>query len=163
MKNSFLSFIKKESLHILRDKVTMLIVMLIPVVLIVLFGFAISTEVNNVDVAVVAPERTDGVVDAVNRIAHNDYFTFCGYIDPDQIDQELRSGKVSAVIVFASDFDRRMAQISTGLPSTPIIQLVVDASNVNTAGASTAYLQEILLGTASQQAMFEPECFSILK
>ena len=77
----------------------MLIVMLIPVVLIVLFGFAISTEVNNVDVAVVAPERTDGVVDAVNRIAHNDYFTFCGYIDPDQIDQELRSGKVSAVIV----------------------------------------------------------------
>jgi len=41
------------------------------------------------------------------------------------------------------------------LPSTPIIQLVVDASNVNTAGASTAYLQEILLGTASQQAMFE--------
>ena len=155
MRNSFLSFIKKESLHILRDKVTMLIVMLIPVVLIVLFGFAISTEVNNVNVAVVAPERTDGVVDAVNRIAHNDYFTFCGYIDPDQIDQELRSGKVSAVIVFASDFDRRMEQILTGLPSKPIIQLVVDASNVNTAGASTAYLQEILLGTASQQAMFE--------
>ena len=155
MRNSFLSFVKKESLHILRDKVTMLIVMLIPVVLIVLFGFAISTEVNNVNVAVVAPERTDGVKDAVDRIAHNDYFTFCGYIEPDQIDHELRSGKVSAVIVFASDFDRRLEQISAGLPSTPITQLVVDASNVNTAGASTAYLQEILLGTASQQAMFD--------
>jgi ABC-2 type transport system permease protein len=155
MRNAFLSFVKKESLHILRDRRTMLVVMLIPVVLIVLFGFAISTEVNKVNVAVVATERTDGVNDAVNRIAHNNYFNFCGFIDQDQIDQELRSGKVSAVIVFASDFDRRMAQISDGLPSTPIIQLIVDAADVNTAGASTAYLQEILLGSESKQAMFE--------
>jgi ABC-2 type transport system permease protein len=155
MRNAFLSFVKKESLHILRDRRTMLVVMLIPVVLIVLFGFAISTEVNNVNVAVVATERTDCVNDAVNRIAHNNYFNFCGFIDQDQIDQELRSGKVSAVIVFASDFDRRMAQISDGLPSTPIIQLIVDAADVNTAGASTAYLQEILLGSESKQAMFE--------
>lgn len=155
MRNAFLSFVKKESLHILRDRRTMLVVMLIPVVLIVLFGFAISTEVNKVNVAVVATERTDCVNDAVNRIAHNNYFNFCGFIDQDQIDQELRSGKVSAVIVFASDFDRRMAQISDGLPSTPIIQLIVDAADVNTAGASTAYLQEILLGSESKQAMFE--------
>lgn len=155
MKNNFLSFVKKESLHILRDKRTMLLVMLIPVVLMILFGFAISIEVNNVNVAVVAPERTDGVKDAVSRIAHNQYFSFYGYIDQEQIDKELRSGKVSAVVVFASDFDRRMEQISAGVPSKPIIQLIVDGSNVNTAGASTAYLQGILLGTASQQAMFE--------
>ena len=155
MKNNFLSFVKKESLHILRDKRTMLLVMLIPVVLMILFGFAISIEVNNVNVAVVAPERTDGVKDVVDRIAHNEYFSFYGYIDQEQIDKELRSGKVSAVVVFASDFDRRMEQISAGVPSKPIIQLIVDGSNVNTAGASTAYLQGILLGTASQQAMFE--------
>lgn len=47
MKSSFGSFVKKESLHILRDKRTMLVVMLIPVMLMILFGFAISTEVNN--------------------------------------------------------------------------------------------------------------------
>jgi len=155
MKNNFLSFVKKESLHILRDKRTMLIVMIVPVVLMVLFGFAISTEVNNINIAVSAPERTDGVKDVVDRIAHNEYFSFYGYIDQEQIDKELRSGKVSVVVVFASDFDRRMEQISAGVPSKPIIQLVVDGSNVNIAGASTAYLQGILLGTASQQAMFE--------
>ena len=55
MKNNFLSFVKKESLHILRDRRTMLIVVLIPVVLMVLFGFAISTEVNDIKVAAVAP------------------------------------------------------------------------------------------------------------
>ena len=54
MKQNFGSFVKKESLHILRDKRTMLVVMLIPVMLMTLFGFAISTEVNNINVAVVA-------------------------------------------------------------------------------------------------------------
>lgn len=54
----FLSFVKKEALHILRDKRTMLIVLLLPIVQILLFGFAISTEMNNIDFAVVAPNRT---------------------------------------------------------------------------------------------------------
>lgn len=155
MKRNFLSFVKKESLHILRDKRTMLIVMFIPIVLMILFGFAISTEVNNINIAVVVPNRTDGVTDAVNRLAANEYFTFKGYINQDEIDIQLRSGKVGAVVIFTPDYDKRVAQIFEGLPSTPAIQLIVDASNVNTAGAATAYLQSVLLGTASQQSMFE--------
>lgn len=155
MKRNFLSFVKKESLHILRDKRTMLVVMFIPIVLMILFGFAISTEVNNINIAVVAPNRTDGVTDAVNRLAANEYFTFKGYINQDEIDIQLRSGKVGSVVIFTPDYDKRVAQIFEGLPSTPAIQLIVDASNVNIAGAATAYLQSVLLGTASQQSMFE--------
>ena len=155
MKQNFGSFVKKEALHILRDKRTMLVVMLIPVVLMTLFGFAISTEVNNINVAVVASERTDGVRDAVERLAQNEYFTFKGYISHKDIDPYLRSGKASAVIVFASDYDRRSTQAASGVTTKPIIQLIVDASNVNTAGSATAYLQSLLLGPASQQAMFE--------
>ncbi len=155
MRRNFLSFVKKESLHILRDSRTMLIVIMIPIVLMILFGFAISTEVNNINVAVVAPDRTIGVKDAVNRLAANDYFTFKGYIQENQIDEKLRSGEVGAVVVFASDYDRRIVQIQAGVPSTPAIQLILDASNVNTAGAATTYLQNVLLGTASDQNMFE--------
>lgn len=155
MENYFLSFVKKESLHILRDRRTMLIVVLIPIMLMVLFGFAISTEVNNIKVAVVAPDRTDGVKDAVGRLARNDYFTFCGYTDNSRIDALLRSGEVKAVVVFAADFDRRRMQAVSGLPSKPVIQLILDASDVNTAGAATTYLQGVLLGTESQQSLFE--------
>ena len=155
MKQNFGSFIRKESLHILRDKRTMLIVMLIPVVLMILFGFAISTEVNNINVVAVASERTDGIRDAVERLSQNEYFTFKGYIHQDEIDSYLRSGKASAAIVFAPDYDRRAMQAAMGVPTKPIIQLIVDASNVNTAGSATAYLQGVLLGSASQQAMFE--------
>lgn len=155
MKMCFISFVKKEALHILRDKRTMLVVMLIPVVLMLLFGFAISTEVNNINVAVVAPERTDGVKNAVERISQNEYFTFCGYVQTNQIDKLLRSGEVNAVVVFAADYDRRAELAAAGVPSKPIVQLVLDASNVNTASSAAVYLQNILLGTESQQAMFE--------
>lgn len=155
MKNRFLSFVKKESLHILRDGRTLLIVVLIPIVLMVLFGFAISTEVNNVNVVVVAPDRTDGVCDAVERLSHNEYFTFRGYTDNGHIDEILRSGKADAVVVFAADFDRRMSQIASGIQSSPAIQLILDGSNVNKANAATAYLQSVLLGNESQQSLFE--------
>ena len=155
MGNNFLSFVKKESLHILRDRRTMLIVVLIPIVLMVLFGFAISTEVNDIKIAVVAPDRTDGVKDAIERLARNDYFTFCGYTDNSRIDALLRSGKVDAVVVFAADFDRHMEQAASWLSSKPDIQLILDASNVNTAGAASAYLQGVLLGQESQQSLFE--------
>lgn len=155
MKQNFGSLIKKESTHILRDKRTMLIVMLIPIVLMALFGFAISTEVNNINIAVVAPEHTDGVNDAVQRLDNNDYFTFKGYISPDEIDYYLRSGKVNAVIVFATDYDRRALLAKQGYETKPLIQLILDASNVNTASTASAYIQNILLGSDSPQAMFE--------
>ena len=60
---SFIPFIKKETLHILRDSRTMIIVLLIPVILMVLFGFAISTEVNNVNVVAVTPVQNDYILE----------------------------------------------------------------------------------------------------
>ena len=155
MKNNFLHFVRKEALHILRDKRTMLIVLLMPSVMLLLFGFAVSTEVNNVEVAVVAPHRTNEVRNAVERLTHNPYFTFCGYISPAQIDEVLRRGEVTAVVVFSADYDRRLMQAAQGMPVHPPVQIVVDASNTNIAGSAAVYLQNAVLGTASAQSLFE--------
>ena len=92
MKNNFLSFVKKEFLHILRDVRTMLIVLIIPVVLMVLFGFAISTEINNLNVAVVMPVKTSELRQSVERLDHNPYFTMIGEISESDVDPVLRSG-----------------------------------------------------------------------
>ena len=75
MISNFIPFIKKESLHILRDVRTMMLVLLIPVALMIIFGFAISTEVNNLNVAIVAPNRSKAVQDAVDKLYNNPYFT----------------------------------------------------------------------------------------
>lgn len=144
--NGFASFVRKETLHIFRDPRTMLIALLMPVVQILLFGFALSTEVNNVDVAVVAPHRSETVRQAVERMAANPNFTFTGYIPSGEIDRMLRSGRADAVAVFAGDFDRRMADLEAGRPDTgAALQLVMDASNTNTAQAGAAYLRSVLL------------------
>ncbi len=144
--NGFASFVRKETLHIFRDPRTMLIALLMPVVQILLFGFALSTEVNNVDVAVVAPHRSETVRQAVERMAANPNFTFTGYIPSGEIDRTLRSGRADAVAVFAGDFDRRMADLEAGRPDAgAALQLVMDASNTNTAQAGAAYLRSVLL------------------
>lgn len=129
---SFIPFIKKETLHILRDSRTMIIVLLIPVILMVLFGFAISTEVNNVNVVAVTPVQNDYVREVLSRVSENSYITFKGCITPGDIDATLRQGKADAVIVFSND------------TPTPGIELIMDASKTNTVQSAAAYVQGIV-------------------
>jgi ABC-2 type transport system permease protein len=153
MKGNFLSFVKKESLHILRDVRTMMIVLLIPVVLMILFGFAISTEVNNLNVAIVAPNRTEGVRQVVDRLANNPYFTVVGYDSSIDIDAALRSGKADAVVVFDEDYEHLIAQRADGIDTHPAIQFILDASNTNIAQTGAAYLQNVISADHSQQEL----------
>ena len=136
MKNSFSAFAYKEVLHIIRDPRTMLIALLIPVVQMILFGFAISTEVNNIDVLVCAPEINKSVEAKVSQIAHNPYITFKGYIPTNEVEQNLSANKAMAVIVFSEDYgvERRS-------------QVVLDASNTTTAQTAAAYLTQMLSTT----------------
>ena len=151
----FWSFVKKETLHILRDPRTMLIVLGTPVVQLLLFGFAISTEVNNIDVAVVAPHPSEAVRQCVARLEANPYFTLRGGISGAEIDPALRRGDAEAVVVFAADFDRRMERLARGEDDRPAIQLVMDASNTNTALAGAAYLRQALLPQSFALSVFE--------
>ena len=137
----FLSFVKKEALHILRDKRTMLIVLLLPIVQILLFGFAISTEMNNIDFAVVAPNRTETIRQQIERMEANPYFTFKGYISQAEIDDVLRKGDVTAVVVFSEDYDRLVTNVGIEGVSEAAVQFILDASNPNNAGTGLGYLQ----------------------
>ena len=140
-------------MHILRDVRTMMIVLLIPVVLMILFGFAISTEVNNLNVAIVAPNRTEGVRQVVDRLASNPYFTLVGYFDNSDTDKLLRSGKADAVVVFDEDYEHLIAQRADGIDTHPAIQFILDASNTNIAQTGAAYLQNVISADHSQQEL----------
>ena len=120
-------------LHILRDRRTLLVVLVIPLMLIMLFGFTVSTDVNNINVMVCAPHRSYAVAQAVNRMTASCYFEFKGFVDAGDIDQSLRTGKAAAVVVFADDYD-----------VSGKYQLLLDGADVNTARTSQAYLQSVL-------------------
>ena len=140
----FFSFVKKEFLHILRDTRTMMVVLLLPILLMVLFGFAITNEVKDIQIAVVTDHRTPAVREAVERLINNPYITFVGYIPETEINPILRSGKANGVVCFAPDYDRLLLLREQGLSTTPPIQLVLDASDASLSSTVTAYVQGIL-------------------
>lgn len=127
----FQSLVKKEALHVVRDTRTMLIIFFIPIVLLLLFGFAISTEVNQVRVMVVCEQQDDHTREVIERLQVNPYFDFQGMVSPVGADTQLRSGATDAIVYLRQDAS----------------QIVVDASNTTIAQAATAYIQNVIAGT----------------
>ncbi|MED9800291.1 MAG: ABC transporter permease [Prevotella sp.] len=128
----FQSLVKKEALHLLRDFRTIIVVLVMPVVLLLLFGFAISTEVNNVRVATVVEQHTDQTKQVIDRFRANPYFTFEGVVAYSDVEDLLREGKVDAAVVFRTR-DGKLEH-----------QVVVDASNTIMAQTATAYLESVI-------------------
>lgn len=128
------SMIKKEALHIVRDPRTMLIVLIMPVVLLLLFGFAISTEVNDVRVVAVVERHDDGSRLLMSRLEADPYFTFCGTVGPEEVEPLLRRGKADAAVI------QKCSGAGTAW------QVIVDASNTNTAQTAAGYLESVIVG-----------------
>lgn len=132
----FQSLVKKEALHILRDTRTMVITLVMPLVLLLLFGFAISTEVNDVRLVAVVDRHTDVTRDLLQKFAVNSYFDFQGLAPAAEVENLLRTGKTDAAVFIRNN---------DGTLST---QVVVDASNTTSAQAMTAYIQSVINGSA---------------
>ena len=149
----FLAFIRKEFLHILRDTRTMMVVLLLPILLMVLFGFAITNEIKNINIAVVSDHRTPAVREAVERLANNPYITFVGYVSESELNPVLRSGKANGVVVFAHDYDRLMLMRSQSIDTPTPIQVVLDASDASLSATVAAYVQGILTANSSENGL----------
>lgn len=128
----FHSLIQKEIRHLLRDPRTVTVVLVMPVVLLLLFGFAISTEVNDVRVVAVVEQHTDETKGIIDRFRANSYFTFQGIVPPDEVESLLRKGETDAAVVFRTE-DGKLSH-----------QIIVDASNTTLAQTATAYLESVI-------------------
>lgn len=126
----FKSFIIKEARHILRDKRTMLILFGMPVVMMLLFGFAISTDVRNVRTAVVLSHVNHQTHKMVERLGANEYFDILYKVDNSAAAEQLiRHQKADVAIVF----DRNNA-----------IQVITDGADPNMAQMYANYATMIL-------------------
>ncbi len=133
----FQSLIKKEVLHLVRDTRTLVVVLVIPIVLLLLFGFAISTEVNNVKIVAVVDQHTDQTRQILDRMSNNSYFTFEGIVPYSEVESLLRKGRADAAVVLRTEdgFLRH--------------QIIVDASNINMAQTATGYIQSVISSASS--------------
>lgn len=131
----FLSFVIKESKHILRDRRTMLILFGMPVMLMLLFGFAITTDVRNVRTVVVTSQMDHLTQQTVERLAQSEYFTITNAVaTPKEAERLIRNQKADMAVVFGQDF----ASKKSGL------QFIVDGSDPNMAQQWTNYAQQVI-------------------
>jgi ABC-2 type transport system permease protein len=137
---AFGAFVKKEFFHILRDKRTMLILLGMPVVQILLFGFALSTEVKNIKVAVMAPVQDEMTRQLTERFEASEYFSVQRTLSsPDRIDEAFQKEVADLVIVFSPYFADRICSQEGAQ-----IQLITDATDTNTATAVVMYASGII-------------------
>ena len=130
----FIAFVRKEFFHIFRDRRTMLILLGMPVVQIILFGFAISTEVKNVRVAVLDPNNDVMTRHIVDRINASEYFMVTRLLhSPQEVEKAFREGDTDLAIVFGTQFADRL------YAGDAEIQLITDATDPNMATTQVNY------------------------
>lgn len=137
----FLVFVRKECYHIFRDRRTLLILFGMPVVLIVLFGFAITNEIRNVKIAVLDQSGDMYSKQLVHRITASGYFSIDRYLASDKdIEPAFRAGEVKMVIVFPAGFGHDFYH-----QRKAPLQLLTDASDPNTGTTLINYANAIIL------------------
>ena len=147
----FISFVIKETKHILRDKRTMLILFGMPIVLMLLFGFAITNDVKNVRTIIVTSQMDNLTQRAVERLAASEYFDITKTVStPKEAELMIRSQKADLAIVFASDFASKKSGV----------QFIVDGSDPNMAQQWTAYAQQVVMNPqasmVNQKLLYNP-------
>lgn len=145
----FIAFVRKEFYHIFRDHRTMLILLGMPVVQIILFGFAITTEVENVRVAVLDPSNDVVTRSIIDRMDASEYFTITSRLhSPAEVEQSFKRGDIDMALVFGESFSDNLY---TG---DARVQIISDATDPNMATMQAGYATNIL--SKAGQEMLPP-------
>jgi len=136
------SFIRKEFHHIFRDRTTVMILLLMPVIQIILFGFALSTEVKDTKVVVLANTNDNATRRIIDRIDASEYFDVSIMAhNSDDIDAAFRDGKAKLAMVFEDHFAENLKHTGTAH-----VQLIADATDPNAATSFMFYASNIITG-----------------
>ena len=137
---AFLGFVRKETLHLLRDRQTLAILLLFPVVQVLIFGFAVRTDVRDIAIAVVDPTPDEATQELRERIAASDRFHVSSVAaSTGDLDRQFREGSIRQALVLPTDVERRL-----GRGDSLQIQLITDGSDPNTGGIMQGYAGAIV-------------------
>lgn len=120
----------------------MVILLLLPILMIILFGYALSTEVKNTRMAVYDPSKDSATEKIISLFEMSEYFLVSDILrSPGEIEEVFRAGKIGLVLVFGDNFYENM--LRTGEAQ---IQLIADGTDPNTAVTITSYAANIIAG-----------------
>ncbi len=142
----FWAFVKKEFFHIGRDKRTMFILLGMPVVQIVIFGFALTNEVKNAHIAILDNAKDPAASSLIQELDASRYFdiekNLVNYV---QVEEEFRKGNIKIAIVIPAHFQEDLIHFNKAQ-----VQIIADASDPNVANTLTSYASAIIMDFQSR-------------
>lgn len=142
-----LAFIKKEFYHVFRDRRTLLILFGLPVAQIILFGFALSSEVKNIGITVLDHAHDATTEQIVDRIRTSSYFQVKDpVLNYKEIEERFKEGSIKCALLFPASFGNEL-----GHSGKALVQIITDGSDPNTATIVVNYLTVILTNYQQQQ------------
>jgi ABC-2 type transport system permease protein len=135
-----LALTRKEALQVLRDPSAVLIAFVLPVILLFLYAYAVSLDVRSVRIGVVLESDAAAASDLAAAFAGTRYFNVTPARDRREVAPRLVSGELRGFVVIPQDFERRLISPS----SEPLIQVVTDGAQPNTANFVSGYAQGVV-------------------
>ncbi len=134
-----LTVTKKEFIHIGRDKPSLVISFVMPIMMLMLFGFAVNTDVNNVGIAIYDGSGTQSSREFIQRFIQTDYFELYGYAESVQsLEAMISHGEVKVGLVIPEDFSVKLKR-----KETVSVQVLVDGSDPVIARTAASYAMSI--------------------
>ena len=139
--NAFKGFVIKEFKQIYRDRRTLLVLFGMPIIQMLLFGFAIRNEVQNAEVMILDSSRDQVTQQIISKIDASKYFTVEGQIQRyEDVESLFQQGEVDEVLIFESNFARKLQR-----GENPSVKIITDASNPNLAQLIQQYSTSIIV------------------
>ena len=155
----FKSIIKKEFIQIKRDKASFGIALMMPIMMILLFGYAVSTELENISMTVLDQSQTMQSRELIKSFENTSYFKIVGQDNTiDAIQEKIDRGQVHSALVIGPDYATLLDK-----GKKPSIQLIIDGSDPTTARTafSSGVLSAQMHGLAVSQKLSEKVSGSI--
>ena len=135
-----LMILRKEFIHILRDKVSLFLVLAIPIMLTLLFGFTISTELRNAKISVLDLSKDSQSAKLIGKITSSGYFQVVSLPESEAaIDFDFKNKNVKMAIIIPAGFETSLTK-----ERKANIQIINDVSDLNVASILNNYMQVVL-------------------
>lgn len=158
MSSTLLAFIIKELRHILRDKQTLTILLMMPLVQVILFGYALRSDVRDVRLVVIDPSPDYATIALRARFTAGHRFNIIAVAPTIQsVEPLFRRGVIDVALEFEPDFARHL---QSGGPAR--VMLAFDASDPNTATTMQAYARAVITGYEAELGSVRQQTIRIL-
>ena len=143
----FIGFVRKEFYHIFRDKRTLLILFGMPIVQILLFGYAVTNEIKEARIAILDPVKDEHTIAITQKLLASGYFLLDqNLVTHTEIEEAFRKGKIKQAIIFEERFGEKLEREGRAQ-----VQLLSDATDPNISNTLVNYSSSIILNYQREQ------------